>query len=202
MSISTQYFSVSIEDGDSQGIYCAYCGKKIVPTRDEDSEGFVFQCSCIDAQRERELYEQRAAAESELDEFLSNKSGTMQINELRTRIVVYEQHIHEMKRRLQDLLNAAAGVEEKPGVSELHVNLNSLPVLQEITDPHLALEEQPSEVLDTSLEDLEEQQRALKRHLDSIDPFLGNIGAFTLDQDYGIPEYLPDIEEVKLDDPS
>lgn len=204
MSISTQYFSVSIEDGDSQGIYCAYCGKKIVPTRDEDSEGFVFQCSCIDAHRERELYEQRAAAETELDEFLSNKSGTMQINELRTRIVVYEQHIHEMKRRLQELLNAAAGVEEKPGVSELHVNLNSLAALRGGKDPHLALEEdQPTEVLDTVLEDIEVQQKALQEHLDTMNP-LPVSEEFTLDLDteFGLSELLPsiDIENVEMDE--
>lgn len=202
--ISTQYFSISIEDGDSQGIYCAYCGKKIIPTRGEDDIGYTFQCTCADATREKELYEQKAAAENELDEFLSKKSEIMQVNELRTRIVVYEEHVHEMKRRLQELLNQAAGVTGKPGVSELHVNLNSLPVLQE-GDPHLALEDEPSEVLDTVLEDIDEKQRALKAHLDSIDPLLGNSEMFTLGtQDYGIPELLPDfdIEEVKLTEPS
>lgn len=157
-SISTQYFSISIEDGESQGIYCAYCGKKIIPTRGEDEIGYTFQCTCSDATRERELYEQKVAAESELDEFLSKKSETMQVNELRTRIVVYEEHIHEMKRRLQELLNHTAEVIEKPGVSELHVDLNSLPTLQE-GDPHLALEDKPSEVLDTVLEDTDEKQR-------------------------------------------
>jgi hypothetical protein len=63
-----------------------------------------------------------------------------------------------MKRRLQELLNHTAEVIEKSGASELHVDLNSLSTLQE-GDPHLALEDKPSEVLDTVLEDTDEKQR-------------------------------------------
>jgi hypothetical protein len=206
MPASTQYFSVSIEDGESQGVYCAYCGKKIVPTRDEATNGFVFQCDCADAKRERDLYEQKAAAESELGAFLENRSEMMQINELRTRIVVYEQYTHEMKKRLQALINKTAGVEEKPGVSELHINLTQLPMqMREELDLHMLAEiddDEPSEVLDTTIEDAEAQQEALEAHLESVD--LGDSESFFRlddDDDFDLP-VMPDIEEIELDDKS
>lgn len=195
MPTSTQYFSVSIEDGESQGIYCAYCGKKIIPTRDEESAGFVFQCDCSDAIRERDLYEQKAAAESELDTFLSAKSETMQINELRTRIVVYEQYLHEMKRRLQTLMNKAAGVTERPGISELHV---TLPPQLTAVDLHTPVEEEPEEVLDTTIEDIEARQKELEAHLETIDVNDGSDHFFSL-EDFDMPP-MPDIEEIELDD--
>ena len=140
---STQHFVISIDEGDSQGVYCAYCGAKIVPTKDEDSGSFIFHCECADALRERSLYEQKATAEQDLEQFLTAKSDTMQINELRTRIVVYEQHIHEMKKMLQVLMNRAAGVVEQEGVSQLKVNLNTLskPLV-----PEQEIEEVPDDI--------------------------------------------------------
>jgi len=205
MPISTQYFSVSIEDENLQGIYCAYCGKKIMPTRDKTSTGFIFQCTCEDAKRERDLYEQKTAAESKLKAFLENKSDVMQINELRTRIAVYEQHITEMKKRLRALINETTNVEENNSdASELHTDsTQSSTQKHEELDTHTPTDldnnNEPSEVLDTTVEDAEAQQKALEDYLKSVD--LGNSeNLFRLDDvDSGLLT-LSAFEETELND--
>jgi hypothetical protein len=119
----TQHFVVSIDEGSSQGVYCAYCGKKIIPDKD-GSGSYYFRCDCPDAIREEHLYLMKSKVESDLEHFLVEKTDTMQINELRTRIVVYEQHVHELKKRLQELMNKTAGVAPQEGISTLVVKLS------------------------------------------------------------------------------
>ena len=118
----TQHFVVSIDEGNSQGVYCAYCGKKIIPIREENGS-YYFQCDCPDASREKQLYVEKSKVEQDLEYFLTQKTDAMQINELRTRIVIYEQHVHELKKRLQELMNKVAGVEAPEGASILVVKL-------------------------------------------------------------------------------
>ena len=108
--MDTQHFVVSIDEGSSQGVYCAYCGKKIVPARDTLSGSYIFHCDCEDAALEQNLLLSKSRAEQDLEHFLNEKTDEMQINELRTRIVVYEQHVHALKKRLQELMNKVAGV--------------------------------------------------------------------------------------------
>jgi len=131
--MDTQHFVVSIDEGSSQGVYCAYCGNKITPQREILSGSYIFQCECEDAQTERNLYRMKAETEQSLEHFFEKKTDAMQINELRTRIVVYEQHIHSMKTRLQELMNKAAGVTPEKGVSTLVVKLPKEEV-QELID--------------------------------------------------------------------
>ncbi len=123
--MDTQHFVVSIDEGSSQGVYCAYCGKKIVPARDTLSGSYIFHCDCEDAALEQNLLLSKSRAEQDLEHFLNEKTDEMQINELRTRIVVYEQHVHALKKRLQELMNKVAGVTPTEGVSTLVVQLPS-----------------------------------------------------------------------------
>ena len=133
MAADTQHFVVSIDEGNSQGVYCAYCGEKIIPARSETG-AYYFQCDCEDAAREKELYLEKSKVEQDLESFLIQKTDAMQVNELRTRIVIYEQHIHELKKRLQELMNKVSGAIAPEGVSTLVVKLpriERLPVVGE-----------------------------------------------------------------------
>lgn len=123
MAADTQHFVVSIDEGNSQGVYCAYCGEKIIPARNETG-AYYFQCDCEDAAREKELYLEKSKVEQDLESFLILKTDAMQVNELRTRIVIYEQHVHELKKRLQEITNRVAGVTPEAGISTLVLKLD------------------------------------------------------------------------------
>jgi len=104
---STNYFTISAADIEQprDGVYCAYCGKKGSLIRDADTSGFVFQCGCAGAQKEQELFEQRKNIEKEIKDFLDSTAASLQITKLRTRITIYEEYVHELKKELQQLLS-------------------------------------------------------------------------------------------------
>jgi len=165
----TQHFMVSIDEGNSQGVYCAYCGEKIIPSKD-DLGGYSFQCSCNDALSEQRLYQMKADVEKELGAFLQEKTTSMQINEIRTRIVIYEQHTHGLKIKLQELMNREAGVVPEEGVSTLVVKL---------PEP----EEVPMELFDEVFVGPEDESNLAQADLH-------------VSSNFSIPEEIPEGEEL------
>lgn len=172
----TQHFVISIDEGNSQGVYCAYCGKKITPEREENGS-FYFQCDCTDASREKQLYVEKSKVEQDLEHFLIQKTDTMQINELRTRVVIYEQHVHELKKRLQEVMNKVAGVIPPDGASVLVVKLSQ--------------EEEPLELKDED-EVHPEEMPLLEIEEDEISPYPQSFNAS--EEEYAIPDL--DISEI------
>ena len=45
----------SIDFGGEPGVFCSYCGKRITPERDLDTEEFILTCDCKSAVAESEL---------------------------------------------------------------------------------------------------------------------------------------------------
>ncbi len=118
MMTDTQHFVVSIDEGGSQGVYCAYCGEKIIPCKSEEGVGFVFQCHCKDAECERELGEAKEKAEQNLEKFLTSKTDSMQINECLVRIGVYEQHTLILKEKVRELRDKVITLASIPSVNK------------------------------------------------------------------------------------
>jgi hypothetical protein len=128
MMTDTQHFVVSIDEGSSQGVYCAYCGEKIIPHKSESGAGFVFQCHCIDADHERSLFDAKSIAEENLEKFLIKKTDIMQINECQTRIRVYEDHTRLLKEKLQELENRSVKTDSTLFSPLLPINKESFPL--------------------------------------------------------------------------
>jgi len=94
---STQHFVVSLEETSFQGVYCSYCGKKVTPVRDPDTNGFEFRCSCEAAIQELDLLNKQKQIEQDLASFLYEKRNLTEIVTLQTRIDIYEQHVAKLK---------------------------------------------------------------------------------------------------------
>lgn len=94
---STQHFVVSLEETSSQGVYCSYCGKKVTPVRDPDTNGFEFRCSCEVAVQELDLLNKQKQADQALASFLYEKRKLTEDVTLQTKIEIYEQHVTKLK---------------------------------------------------------------------------------------------------------
>lgn len=118
---SSKYFAVDIEEIGIEGIYCSYCGEKLIPHKDDDTGGYEFQCSCALAQKEIKLQEELQRLSDELADFEDATEDQVTITESTVKSNVYQEYINYLQQCIADATKNAEDKKKSLYVKSLNI---------------------------------------------------------------------------------